>query len=213
MADIKRFIINSQPAIQRLAENCDSLGIDIIELRYIHRTGQQVDPGSPFTVEIVGYEFPKLGSFNYNSTQPEGMWAEGTLVFYSDANGIPWGYVPDTPKNRQLIKTSLSTGFFMVTNGRLREEIIREAKEEGIDVEIPSPTEVGIKKTKRERQAEQHATNVEKKLKEMEDMKRKLEEELAIAKGEKVQHINKRLKGVKIPNRDLAMSNINGDDE
>ena len=194
--------------IEKLFEDLSSLGVDAIELRYNNKTGMPTYD----VVEINGFKFPRLGNINLQTGTPEGMWVDGTLRFFPDKNGVCWGYLPDIPENRDLIKTSLSTNWFFIVDKRLREELIKEAQDEGIDVTVPDRVEVGVKKTKKEREAERHAATLAKRLEEAEMKQKELREELAIAKGEKVEHLNKRLRGVKIPDRETARKNIQGDD-
>lgn len=193
--------------VDNMIDTANQLGIDIIELLWTPFNGAPV-----YAIqEIHGYKFPIMGNINVLSESTDASeWVEGILKFFPDGKGRCWGYCYDTPDNRHLIKTTLSTGWYRIVDLKLREEIIEEAKIAEIPTDHTQRTDVQIKKSKREVEAEKHAKELAERLEETKKKMKKIEEELALARNEKQVRVEKRLSGVKIENREELIEQLKG---
>lgn len=183
-----------------------STGIDLIELMWIPRDGQP-RATSP---EVHGYQYPKViddGDFFAETVNVE--WVDKILKFYPDGSGRCWGYVFDTEYNRKKLLHSFSNNWFRIVDKKIRDELMKEAEEAGISTKPAEKVQFIIKKTKREREAEDKIKATERKLEELEKRKRELEEALAEATGKKIEYVGKRVKG-RIP-KDRKEQILNGD--
>jgi hypothetical protein len=194
--------------VQKMIEAASILGVDLIELLWKDSNGLP----RYSVAEVIGPKVPVISKETINFDDggtSDAMWIDGTVHFYPDVNGRCWGYIFDTSENRDHLYRSFNNNWFMIVDKRTREEIKEEAIEKGYVVDAAERVEIQIKKTQREQAAEQHAKTLARKLEEMEMKKKELEKELAIAKGEKMVHVEKRLKGIKVPNRDEILEETN----
>jgi hypothetical protein len=196
MIAIKKLNNGGDKTVEKMIENSSLLGVDLIELFWSKKRDDMA--------QVVGFMIPVVNSSDtlLNDDISSVTWIDGTLHFYPDMKGVCWGYVYDTPQNRELLYYSFIDDWFRIADKKVREEIKKEAESRDIATDAVSKTEILIKKSTREIAAEDHAKNLEKKLQEMKDKMNAVQKELAIAKGEKIEYIDKRLKGVKVPNRD-----------
>lgn len=200
MVDSKRLSANGDKVIPLMIETSSLLGIDLIEVVWTPRNGQPRHTPA----EIIGFKFPVMGDVTFTEDVIEANgWIDGTLMFYPDSAGRCWGYIYDTPENRHLICTSLSNGQFRIVDRRIREEIYKEAEETGYASKPAERTEVMVKVSKRERDAEDKIKNAEKRIEDLERMLKIAKEEADISKNEKLVRVEKRLKGVKIPDKEI----------
>jgi hypothetical protein len=183
-----------------------STGIDLIELMWIPRDGQP-RATSP---EVHGYQYPKvIDDEDFFAETVNVEWVDKILKFYPDGSGRCWGYVFDTEYNRKKLLHSFSNNWFRIVDKKIRDELMKEAEEAGISTKPAEKVQFIIKKTKREREAEDKIKATERKLEELEKRKRELEEALAEATGKKIEYVGKRVKG-RIP-KDRKEQILNGD--
>jgi len=199
---IPKKFMTGENEVEAIFENASLLGVELIEV-YWNRL-------SPSVHKVIGYKVPIVSHQNPNYFEAQvninSEWVDGTLKFFPDKNLRCWGYIYDTEENRHLVRTSLSTGWYTVADKKVRKELEDEAREAGFEVDVAEKPLMNVKKTVRERNAEQHANEIEKKYKEMIVKTKLLEEELKRATGEKAEYVNKRinqteekpLKGVRI---------------
>lgn len=183
-----------------------STGIDLIELMWIPRDGQP-RATSP---EVHGYQYPKViddGDFFAETVNVE--WVDKILKFYPDGSGRCWGYVFDTEYNRKKLLHSFSNNWFRIVDKKIRDELMKEAEEAGISTKPAEKVQFIIKKTKREKEAEDKIKATERKLEELKKREKELEEALAEATGKKIEYVGKRVKG-RIP-KDRKEQILNGD--
>ncbi len=206
MITLKKLQNNGTREVERMMKFSALLGIDLIEVLWSTRRDEPA--------QVSGYDVPVVDiSFDddtVNDSASASDWIEGTVTFYPDETRLAWGYIYDTDKNRQLLWNSFENDWFRIADKRIREEVKAEAVEHDISTEPVQQVDILIKKTKREKDAELHAKTLQRKLEDMEMKKKSLEKELAIAKGEKVEYLDKRLKGVKAPNRDKILEDKDG---
>jgi len=183
-----------------------STGIDLIELMWIPRDGQP-RATSP---EVHGYQYPKViddGDFFAETVNVE--WVDKPIKFYPDGSGRCWGYVFDTEHNRKKLLNSFSNNWFRIVDKKIKDELMKEAEEAGISTKPAEKVQFIIKKTKREREAEDKIKATERKLEELKKREKELEEALAEATGKKIEYVGKRVKG-RIP-KDRKEQILNGD--
>lgn len=183
-----------------------STGIDLIELMWVPRDGQP----RATAPEVHGYKYPKViddGDFFAETVNVE--WVDKPLKFYPDNNGRCWGYVFDTEYNRKKLLNSFSNNWFRIVDKKIRDELMKEAEEAGISTKPAEKVQFIIKKTKREKEAEDKIKATERKLEDLEKRKKELEEALAEATGKKIEYVGKRVKG-RIP-KDRKEQILNGD--
>jgi hypothetical protein len=183
-------------------------GVDLIELIWLPRDGQP-RATSP---EVQGYQFPiTTGEEDFFNDVVSVSWTEKTLKFYPDNNGRCWGYVFDTEFNRNKLIHSFSNNWYRIVDKNIKEKLMTEAEKVGISTKPAEKVQFIIKKSKREKEAEDKVKATERKLEELEKRKLELEEALAEATGKKLEYVGKRVKG-KIP-KDKKEQILNGDDE
>lgn len=200
----KELLGEGNDEVKKILTLASTVGCDVIELLWVPDNGQP-----RFAVaEVSGYKKPVVGDagFSVEDDIKVDGWVDYTLKFYPDVNGRCWGYVYDTPENRELLYRSFSNNWFRVVDKKVREELLKEAHDKEIDTEIPDKIKINVKVTKREREAEDKVKATERKLEEAKKRMKELEEILATTKGEKADYTNKRLKGVKVPNRDEILN-------
>jgi hypothetical protein len=183
-----------------------STGIDLIELMWIPIDGQP-RATSP---EVHGYQYPKViddGDFFAETVNVE--WVDKPIKFYPDGSGRCWGYVFDTEYNRKKLLNSFSNNWFRIVDKKIRYELMKEAEEAGISTKPAEKVQFIIKKTKREKEAEDKIKATERKLEELKKREKELEEALAEATGKKIEYVGKRVKG-RIP-KDRKEQILNGD--
>lgn len=205
MVESKRLGGGGDKAVPQMVESASMLGIDLIELMWIPRNGQRRSS----VAQINGFRVPIMGEINYLSDNIEANgWIDSTLKFFPDNNGTCWGYVFDTPENRELLYRSFNNGRFRIVDKKVRDEIYTEALDRGFSVTPPERVEVMVKASIREHKADEKAKELERKLKEMEIEKQKLEIELELANNDKLVRKTRRLTGVSIPNKEAALDNL-----
>jgi len=183
-----------------------SIGIDLIELMWIPRDGQpRATPP-----EVHGYQYPKvIDDEDFFAEAVNVEWVDKPIKFYPDGSGRCWGYVFDTEYNRKKLMYSFSNNWFRIVDKKIRDELMKEAEEAGIPTKPAEKVQFIIKKTKREREAEDKIKATERKLEELEKRKKELEEALAEATGKKLEYVGKRVKG-RIP-KERKEQILNGD--
>lgn len=192
-------------AVPQMIENASLLGIDLIELLWTPYNKQK----RASIAQIIGFKIPVMGDIDVtNETIEADGWIDSTLKFYPDINGNCWGYCYDTKENREILYRSFAGGRFRIVDKKIRDEIFNEAEKRGFAVEAPVRTEVMVKVSTREKKSEEYAKALEMELREM---KLKLEQkqyDLDVAQGKKLAKAERRLLGVKIPNKDEAIDNL-----
>ncbi len=199
MASFLRKLDTGTKDVERMFETSASIGVDLIEVLWTKSTRKSIATIAGFFVPVIGELNKQEASFQAD------RWIEGNVKFYLDERSNAWGYIYDTPENRERIYGSLSSGWFRVVDKRLREEIEKEAAERGFKTTVTPQVETNIRKTQREMQAEKQAKNLESKL---EDMKREqeiLKRELEIARNEKMVQVEKRLKGTPVVKEEIKV--------
>jgi len=183
-----------------------STGIDLIELMWVPRDGQP----RATAPEVHGYKYPKvIDDEDFFAEAVNVEWVDKPLKFYPDNNGRCWGYVFDTEYNRKKLLNSFSNNWFRIVDKKIRDELMKEAEEAGISTKPAEKVQFIIKKTKREKEAEDKIKATERKLEDLEKRKKELEEALAEATGKKIEYVGKRVKG-RIP-KDRKEQILNGD--
>lgn len=202
LATVRKLGGGGDKDVEAMLENAASLGIDVIELLWLTKTG-----GPRWSIaQIVGYKFPVIGKPNGNSVDIQAsQWVDGTLKFYPDNNGRCWGYVYDTEENRNLIYRSLANGWFRVVDKKLRDQIEAEAHERGIGTTILPKNQVNVKKSIAEVEATKKTQELEARLAEMQRKMEETQKQLEIANNERMVRLDKRAKGSPIP-IDLSIS-------
>jgi len=181
-------------------------GIDLIELMWVPRDGQP----RATAPEVHGYKYPKvIDDEDFFAEAVNVEWVDKPLKFYPDNNGRCWGYVFDTEYNRKKLLNSFSNNWFRIVDKKIKDELMKEAEEAGISTKPAEKVQFIIKKTKREKEAEDKIKATERKLEDLEKRKKELEEALAEATGKKIEYVGKRVKG-RIP-KDRKEQILNGD--
>jgi hypothetical protein len=108
----------------------------------------------------------------------------GQTRFYLDASGRCWGYILDTPYNRNKLAQQLKVGWYKIVDPNIRKEIVKLAEENEWPTQpVPKP-KGAIKTSKREREL---GDQLEIKRKEVEALITQLEKSkknFAVAKGD-----------------------------
>jgi len=183
-----------------------STGIDLIELMWVPIDGQP----RATAPEVHSYQYPKvIDDEDFFAETVNVEWVDKPLKFYPDNNGRCWGYVFDTEYNRKKLLNSFSNNWFRIVDKKIRDELMKEAEEAGISTKPAEKVQFIIKKTKREKEAEDKIKATERKLEDLEKRKKELEEALAEATGKKIEYVGKRVKG-RIP-KDRKEQILNGD--
>lgn len=197
---IRKLSAGGDSDVSKMIENASMLGINVIELLWIKEGNF---PRMDVSI-VIGFQFPKMSNINplEENISPEG-WVDGILKFYPDLQGRCWGYVYDTPTNRDLIASGFSSGWYKVVDKTTREEIIKYAEEKGYSTVVTPKVEVNIKKTSREISAEKHVKELENKLTDLKEKMERLEKDKELAKNERMVHIEKRLTGTPVINPEV----------
>jgi hypothetical protein len=183
-----------------------STGIDLIELMWVPIDGQP----RATAPEVHSYQYPKvIDDEDFFAETVNVEWVDKPLKFYPDNNGRCWGYVFDIKENREKLLSSFSNNWFRIVDKKIRDELMKEAEEAGISTKPAEKVQFIIKKTKREREAEDKIKATERKLEELKKREKELEEALAEATGKKIEYVGKRVKG-RIP-KDRKEQILNGD--
>lgn len=189
---------------EKLFDLSASVGVDLIEVQYVPPRPTNGKPIVPPTIH--GYLIPNIDdTLNVNSDGTVDSWIEGKLTFFVDPNfRIAYGYIFDIEENRELIRTSLSTGWYKVVDKKIRDEIVKEAEEKGYETDVRQKPVVNVRKTKQLIEAEGHIKNLQDKLKEREKEINKIKKMLEETEELKDKHLKRRiiedkpLKGIKI---------------
>jgi hypothetical protein len=183
-----------------------STGIDLIELMWVPIDGQP----RATAPEVHSYQYPKvIDDEDFFAETVNVEWVDKPLKFYPDNNGRCWGYVFDIKENREKLLSSFSNNWFRIVDKKIRDELMKESEEAGISTKPAEKVQFIIKKTKREREAEDKIKATERKLEELRKREKELEEALAEATGKKIEYVGKRVKG-RIP-KDRKEQILNGD--
>ena len=116
----------------------------------------------------------------------------GRTRFCIDSGSRAWGYILDTPYNREKLASQLKVGWYKIVDPKVRKAAEQMAKENGWPTEPQKSKQINIKTSKRERDLE---AELKEKEAEALELKRKLEaskKNLTVAEG------GKALKGVSI---------------
>lgn len=199
MITIKKLAGGGDAAVKEMLEVAAMLGIDVIELLWVPRNRLPY----MYTMEVVGYKFPIIDKNTnlFNDDVSPSSWIDGTLKFYPDTSGRCWGYVYDIDENRDLVASSLVNGWFKIVDKRIRDEIIEYAQSKGYKTEPATAINILTKKSQGEKETESKIANLKKALEDAKERSALLEEELAKSKGDKATHINRRLRGMKKPQK------------
>lgn len=198
MINSRKLAGGGDTAVEQMVETAALIGTDLIELLWTPRNRQPRHA----VARVIGFKEPITdGVVDIDEETAKTGWVDGTIYFYPDANGNCWGYVYDSTENREHLARSLSNGWFRVVNKKIRDEIIGLANEMGLPTEVASVTEVMVKKSKREVEAEEKIKNTEAKLDDYKQRIAKLEAALSDAQGKKEFYQERKLKGVKIPKK------------
>lgn len=184
----------------KITSNANILGVDTIELVWVpHNRLPHYG-----TIQVSGYQVPIINnsSIAFDEDVQSGTWIDGAVKFFPDDRGVCYALVYDTDVNRDLLASSITNGWYRIVDRRIRDEIFKLAEEKGYSTTVAEVTEIQIKKSIREKNNENHIKELEKKLAEMAEKTKAYEKELEISKGEKVEFIEKKLAGKKLPNRD-----------
>jgi len=195
MISVKKLSGGGDVAVEKMIENASLVGVDLIEVRWV--TKNNLPRWS--VAQINGFKVPNMNGISFEDDNAHvSSWIDSTLKFYPDANGRCWGYIYDTPENREYIYSSISNNWFVVVDKKVREEVFNEAKEHGFNTDVVNKNEVSIKITTRERDAINKTKLLEKQLEDLERQKKALEDKYLVAKGEKSVITEKKIKGIKI---------------
>lgn len=196
MISLKQLGGGGDSVVKEILDTAAILGVDVIELLWVP------DNRLPYhaVVDVQGYRVPIInnGANIFDDDKISGDWIDGCLKFYPDQAGRCWGYVYDTPENREIMATSLASGWYRIVDKKIREEIIKLAEDLGVRSTPYPKSETIVKISKRERIAEDKVKKLEHQLIELEEAKKKAELKLSDAKGKKEHLHTRRLKGVKV---------------
>lgn len=194
-------------------KKADLLGLDTIELRWNNKGKQFFG-----TRKVNGFFEPKNVAPSNGNTGEEfsaDAWKVCTAWFFPDDYGVCKSYIIDCEKNRELLETSFRTGWYTITDKRVRDEIKQSAIMKGKKTEVTPHQGMQIRKSAREIQADKHSKNLERRLEEMKEKQAMLEKELELTAGKKASYAEKKLTGVKITGREEKKQKLkgNGDKE
>lgn len=205
MISVKKLHNGGDKKVEEMIETSALLGVDLIELVWNKKRSD--------IAQVVGFKYPIIDG--NNSSIDVGVsaagWIDGTINFYPDKNDVCWGYIYDIPENRDLLYGSFSCNWFKIVDKKVRDEIAAEATAKGFATDPTEKTEIIIKKSTRELAAESNAKNLALKLEEEKQKIKRLEEQLKLATGEKTNYQERRLKGIKVPNRDDILEEKNAE--
>jgi hypothetical protein len=151
--------------------------------------------------KIIGFEIPIDDSSrersNPNSLEIDLTTSIKTVVgivnFYVDDGGRCWGYVIDTPYNRDQIAKSIKTGWYKIVDAKIREDIYKLAEQKGYETTIAKKQIYGTKVSHTEKALKQELEDTQKLLRDMQKKQEELQRRLDVANGDR-----KPLEGVKI---------------
>jgi hypothetical protein len=196
MLVIKKLSEGGTDDLTNMIEQASLAGCDLIECVW----NESKKIARRTAAQVIGFKVPTGARIDESGAVSE--WIDGTVKFYPDNNGVCWGYIFDTPENRKDLYYAFSNDWFSIVDAKVREQIKQEAEEAGISTKPADKFSIPIKKSRREVEADRHIKNLEKDREEMKHKLEALERELMETKGEKAVYFEKRLKGVKIQNRD-----------
>lgn len=118
-----------QESLQEIIEDAEMFGQTFIELRH-HKNGDDTDKilGLDSIVILKG----RNKGESFTSPVDYAYIKDGCVYFYPDKKNRRWGYCSDTPKNRLCLATSYKTGNVIITDTKIRGEIIKLCEELGL---------------------------------------------------------------------------------
>ena len=168
--------------VENIFTAATSLGLDLIQVRH----------GKPAlnVTGFSGFEIPKT-SVNSDGFGTSSVIELGYFYVYPDASANRHGFLLDTEHNREMLKAYLSKNKIVIVDQRLRDELVKEAEEEGIPVKQAATVKAYQAQSFSTKKAEETLKNKEKRLFEAEQKEAKLAEEVALLK-EKLELAEKR---------------------
>lgn len=201
---MERFLLSGgNEELPALRSAATMAGLNVIELLWT-KTGR---PRKGSVTKIAGFEkvvMPRGASRNLLSDENYGKarYTDCVTYFYPDNENLNYGYIVDTEKNRGQLARLLKCGWVRIMDPKVLEEVKGLARELGLPTERVAKEQIKVKKSVRERLAEEQAakakTDAEKMKEENEELKRLIQE--MQDKGEA--KLAKPLSGVKIKDRD-----------
>jgi len=163
---MQRKLLSGETETEELLNRASQTGLNVIELLLRNKRS------SPKI--FMGFDVPEFqdGVLNPSIDATASVtYIQKQVLFNPDKDGFCWGYVIDTPKNRDMIAKSLKTGWFRITDKKIEDEIKQYAEEHGIDLIIRESNLIKVKKTPKEEKLE---VALEKAQKEMLELKKAL---------------------------------------
>jgi len=187
---IPKKLISGDKDVEEIFETASLLGVGIIECRWI-KNGDSIR-------EVIGYQVPGMLVEENLGMSADAEWVDGTVKFFPDKRSHRWGYIYDTPKNRELLVHSLPTGWFIIVDQNIKREITKDAEVKGVPTEpIPKPV-INVKRTKRELEANRHIETLERSILELKSKLAKAEKEKSDTESEKEKYVSKRINSVDV---------------
>lgn len=172
-------------------------GVDLVELLWIPRNRQPYY-GTP---AIVGYEVPIQDNvmISFDSDGGTCSWTSGSIKFFPDDGGFCYGYVFLTETNKELLASSLATGWFRIIDRDTRKEIEEYAIEKGYSITVNEVTNVSVKKDPYSKTIEKKLAEANAELERLRNQMKAKTKETDFLVNEKKMILDKKAKGVKAP--------------
>jgi len=165
MFDTSRLSIG-ESEVKEIYELADLIGVDVIKLTYGTNGGHQST--------MIGFEVGKfIDGSNGSSAAVDG----GHLHFYPDKRLTKWGFMLDTEANMKLCAACFADSTFNIADQKYREKVEKYCIENGIRTTPVVSADPFRLKSVREAKAEDKASDLEFKLKQMEAEMAKMRKE------------------------------------
>jgi hypothetical protein len=189
MSQLLEKLAGGEKDVQKIFQNAGRKGVDVIKLIWSKR-GMANASCVGFFVPVLARQDNQQRNFDRVTNVDQMVEMEyGEVIFYPDNEGIRFGYILDTEKNRNVLVNTLTTGWFTIQNERIRNEIIDVAQEKGLGTEYKKVTHEYVKKTQEVTDLEKQNEKLEKELELshkksalLEQKQKKSAEDLALAK-------------------------------
>jgi hypothetical protein len=193
-----RKIMSGNKEVEDLFNAAAQSGHDVIELIW--------KKFRPSVAKHWGFEVPTVSdkSVSASNTLEVNLATDvkvecGYTLFYPDENNRCWGYIIDTPINRYKLARSIKTGWFLIVDPKIREEVTKMAADKGWPTEALEKPKYGEKVSNKEKQLTRKLEETQAKLSEYQLKIATLEKEKSKIVGERLEKEEKKpLAGIRI---------------
>lgn len=152
--------------VKEIYELADLIGVDVIKLTYGTNGGHQST--------MIGFE---VGKFADGTNEAHAVVDGGHLHFYPDKRLTKWGFMLDTEANMKLCAACFADNTFNIADQKYRDKVEKYCIENGIRTTPVVTADPFRLKSVREAKAEDKASDLEFKIKQMQSEMDKMQKE------------------------------------